>query len=479
MTIRTRRVVLLSLLGLSLICVNLYAGAAESYSSDSATSIVFSPLKGTPWVKECVARYPEISWLADDKVRKTGEGQAALHGSYSEQLYGRKYIEFDRTIMTIYCLKLFLDGGDEAYSVLTADQPEDIKLSKESFRTIHLQLHALLTSHWGGMSSLQMAQTMVAALVFGDMGKSQKARDLLGAYGAIASDHDDFYEQAMPLLEKYPELCRDFPSFAALPEAGKRLIIKVANLIHYGHVTHLEGGLEMFTKLKESAILSTDPVAFSFDLAIHICDVAGALGHVNKTSSLVYTEPTHQTMQRVGYTIRVLSDPRKGEIDVYNAYLSYCASSLGLNAKNRSHRILARIGALMRLRTPQEGKIIQVAMIKLIKSDPSMRHRIIAQVDQNNRPYRTPTYIPAVLVNLSNNPRLGMTKEERLAGAITEGLPFIVRVLERYKELLAKREIDPNIPLNLNKIAEAAKGPSSLLDKEFLIDKEGNVHLLI
>ncbi|MFI5334747.1 MAG: hypothetical protein ACHQT8_06275 [Chlamydiales bacterium] len=232
----------------------------------------------------------------------------------------------------------------------------------------------------------------------------------------------------------------------------------------------------MFNKLKESDIPSKDPIALSFDLFVHICDVAGALGHVNNQSSLVYTEPAHRAMQAMGDAVRVLSNSHKNELDAYNAYLGVRASWLGLDPNDSADRVLARIGAMLRLFTREEGIVLRKAIFEL---DPAMRDRIAAQLDVQPEAQigRTPTYMPAVLVNLSNNPQLGVTKDERLSKAITIGLPFITRVLERHKALLAKSEIDANVPLNFNKIAGVAKTSPESLNKAFYIDQEGCVHL--
>jgi hypothetical protein len=105
-------------------------------------------LEGKEWVEKGLQMYPEISWLADANVRKTEEGQASSQRSYSEQLLGKKFIEFDRTVMTIHCLKLILNGSDEAYQKFTMSQPEDMRLSKESFQTLHDQSIELLQSAW-------------------------------------------------------------------------------------------------------------------------------------------------------------------------------------------------------------------------------------------------------------------------------------------------------------------------------------------
>ena len=437
--------------------------------------VIFSDLEGKPWVENCVKEHPEILWLANANVRKTEEGQASLNAPYSVQLFGQKFIEFDRTLMTLRCLKLILDGNNQAYHDFTADQPKDVRLSKKSFQDLHIQGQQLLKSGWEGMSELQIAQAMETALILGDIGKSEKARELFKPYGISVPDHDDFYGEAMLILFEHPHLS---PSFAKLPNEAKNLLIKVANLAHYGHITHLEGSTSMFDKLRLSLVPSTDPVALSFDLFVHTCDVAGCLGHVNNKSSLIYTEPTHRAVQAMNDSVRVLSDPQKTSEDAYNAYLTTRANWLRLDPKNETDRVLARIGAMLRLFTPEEGAILKQAVASLSSDD---RDKVIAVLDiqKGNWLSRTPTYMPAVLVNLLNNPQLGKTKEERLSQAIAWGLPFICSALELHKLHLAKNEADPNIPLNFNKIAAVAKTTPALLVNACSIDHEGNVNLVI
>ncbi|MBX9744042.1 MAG: hypothetical protein K2X08_02390, partial [Chlamydiales bacterium] len=121
----------------------------------------------------------------------------------------------------------------------------------------------------------------------------------------------------------------------------------------------------------------------------------------------------------------------------------------------------------------EEGMVLRKAIAEL---DPAMQSRIAAQLDvQLKESGRTPTYMPAVLVNLANNPELGAAKEERLSKAITIGLPFITRVLEQHRELMAKGEIDSTIPLNFNAVAGVAKNSPYSLKGEFTINQEGSV----
>lgn len=446
----------------------LYAGQQESAPA------VLASLEGKAWVERSIQQHPEILWLADEGVRKTEEGKATGQGSYSEQLFGKKYVEFDRTIMTLQCLKWIIQGDEPSYQAFTAAQPKEARLSCESFQTLHLQAKRLLESGWGGLSPVQMAEAMETALVLGDMGKSEKARELFKKHHVLAPDHDDFYGDAMHyVIPKNPHLC---PSFARLAPAARTLIATVANLAHYGHITHLEGGSGMFYHLKRTGLPSEDPVALAFDLFVHTCDVAGALGHVNNQSSVVYTEPTHKAMQAMGRAVGVLCDASKTEKEAHDAYLQARASWLGLNTEIRSDRVLTRMGAMLRLFKPEEGGLLRQAMESL---DPKMREKIIAQFDdQASDPLllRTPTYMPAVLVNLSNNEKLGKTAQERLIKAITIGLPFLTAVLERHKELVASGAIRSDIPLCFNKAAGTAKtNPDLLSQGNFKIDAEGNV----
>jgi hypothetical protein len=182
-------------------------------------------------------------------------------------------------------------------------------------------------------------------------------------------------------------------------------------------------------------------------------------------------------MQEMAEAVRVLSDRGKTEWDAYNAYLQVRASWMGLNPKDSSERVLARIGAMLRLFTEEEGVVLRKAISEL---DETTRDRIALQLDAAQKIYcgRTPTYMPAVLINLFNNPQLGTCKEERLSKAITLGLPFIARVLEKHKEMVAKKEIDINIPLNFNETAGVAKTSPLHLTKDFTIDKEGGVHVV-
>lgn len=421
--------------------------------------------------RELVFLYPEILWLADAQVRATNEGSANEKNAYSEQLFGQKFIEFDRTLMTLHCLQLILQGDENAYLQFTHDQPEEGKLLPSSFSRLHARAEEFIESGYENLSKSEWISAMEAALVMGDIGKSEKARLFFKPYGASAPDHDDFHGEVMQILEIHPDLS---PTFNRLTSGAKKLLVETANLAHYGHITHLEGGPGMFSTLKASNLSSTPR---AFDFFIHLCDIAGALGHVNNRSSLVLTENTFLATDAVFEACMLLSNPEKNEKDAYLAYLKTRATLLGLDCENREDRVLTRAGAMLRLFTPEDGVFLKQAFYRL----PLYERSEISDLFDSSEAEefkRTPTYMPAVLVNLFNHPGFGSSKEERLAGAVTVGLPFLTAVLKSHRNAVKEGECDPNIPLNFNEAAGIAKvNPIALLNR-FDIDPEGNVRVV-
>lgn len=437
--------------------------------------LILNQKEGLDWVEECFSRYPELAWLADEQVRKTEEGQRSTsQKSYSEQLFSHSFIEFDRTLMTLHCMKLIVDGTENAYAQFVQAQTQATRLSKASFQQLHQQAKDLLNSHYQNLSELEIAHTLETALILGDIGKTAKARTLFKNYDVVAVDHDDFYGEAMHVLQEHPKLC---PSFYRLPEASKILLIKLANIAHYGHITHLEGSFSMFAKLKASELAARDPTALQIDLFVHLCDVAGALGHLNNRSSLAYTEETHKALQAMSKACFVLSNPSKKEEDAYQWYLTLRAQWLGLSVDKPIDRVLARVGAMLRLFEKSQGEILTNVLQQF---DSKTVQMVIAQFDPYSiDPYiKTATYMPAVLVNLANNKQLGLQDGLRLALAVKIGLPFIAHVLAKHQMDLANKLADPEIPLCFNFIAKIAKTHPWLIKADnFYIDQEGNVLL--
>lgn len=63
-------------------------------------------------IKLVVARYPEMTWLTGSvNATPEGKGTAIESKSISEQLFGQKHIEFDRTATGILLLKWIIEDN--------------------------------------------------------------------------------------------------------------------------------------------------------------------------------------------------------------------------------------------------------------------------------------------------------------------------------------------------------------------------------
>lgn len=426
------------------------------------------------WIGNIVNSFPELcEWLGNENVQITNEGVSSKDSSYSEQLFGKKYVEFDRSVLTLQCLDWFLsDNPKEAYKLFTQDQEEKAKLSYKSFLSIHELAKYLIDNNPLELSSSEMTHLMRAALVLGDLGKSDKAREQFDVSRKQVPDHDDCYRVVMNKLIDNPKLSK---TFNQLSKVAQQHLVDTAIDVHFGHITHLEGGPEMFSGLKNSKLTQFQ---LDFEFFIHFCDVSGALGHIKPYSSLVLTENTYQAMEANRKACSLLvGESSKTEKDAYDFYLAQRGNWLGLDHENLLERILIRMGAMMRLFSKEEGEILKKGIDALKEED---QKRLISYFNTTEvLTGRTPTYMPAVLVNLANNKTLGETPAERLECAIAIGLPVIGRALEMYKNYVDKGEIDEQVPLNFNPLAKIASGsPKDFETGELTIDTQGNVSLV-
>ncbi len=416
------------------------------------------------WVHEKIKAYPEISWLGGEGVRQTHDMQkGASEGdlkSPSFRLYGKKYPEFDRTILSLMCLNWFVKGDEDAYKAFTSAQKEPDKLSYESFSNLS-KLYDKLISSGVPLEDFEIA------LVLGDTGKTETARAYFKEI--TASDHDEFLKEA---LQRDAAL---FPSFKKLTPWGQEILPQISGIVHFGHFLHLEGGVEMLIPLLESHIIEQDPKALEFDFLVHIADVSGAGGHINPTCSIVMTENVYKALMAIDASLDLLKKEGTTVQDVLENYIKIRALWIDLKAKTAEERFLTRLGAMIRLYEKEDGQILKNAFKKI---DPTQQTLFVQMFDplSPDLPNITPTYIPAVFANLYNNKSLEDSKEERLSKTLELGLPFVARVLKMYQDHLLDGKMNIMDPLNFNDMARVAKEyPEALASISVFIDPENNV----
>jgi len=434
------------------------------HSHKEQSLAISHPAEDLAWIRKLLIEYQELSWLTKNDVHVTPENE--VHNpknSYSFKLFGANFPEFDRTIMTLNCLNLFLDGKYEDYLQLVYLQPEADRLEWKSFLDIQRNIHSIL-QNMDQAKQKETRKVLEIALILGDVVKTKNVEKLASQKGILISDYDCSYRL---ILTSCPEI---FPSYEKLSGYGKELLYKLSFQRCFGYIAHLESGAELFSLLKNGNLLTKDEEIFDLALFVYQCDVGGALGHVDAPSSIAYNEQSHLIANAVKEACLCLK--HQDESAAFERYLSIRADWLGFDITSPLNRVLARIGAMLRLTKPDEGKMLKESFLKLPPDDLSLI------VDAFNIPKgdiktKISMYIPAVLVNLSNNMMLGSKKKERLSQTIHIGLPFIAKVLNSYK--MSK---SPVKTLNFDEVAKVAREePTRLAKDHYSVDSFGHIIL--
>ncbi len=415
------------------------------------------------WVITKMRKYPELEWLLDTNVQHTQEGKSEqLTYSWSQKITGQHYPEFERTILSMLCLYLIADGSDEAYNRFTLLQNPEDKLSPDSFKQLHEFADNVLDA------TPYQLQAVEVNLLLGDLGKTQVARQRAKEFNISEPDHDRFLAAC---LKECPNI---FPTFSTLEPDIQFEIKNGAGLVHFGHMTHVEGGPSMLTQLKKSRVLD-DPTGFDFEILTHICDVSAARGHEDNRGSKVLTENTFRALENIKDALHYLSTHNEEETLKY--YLLARAKGLGLDEGQSPQLVLARLGAMIRLFSKEEGDALQKGYASLTNEQKELLNNELSPLI--HRDEMTPTYVPAVLVNLLNTYlKQGLSKDQAIQQCLQEGVTFIADVLQQYRSGRTGQPYNSTLILNFNKVAGQVRDkPEMLRNATFSIDKDGHVEI--
>ena len=412
-------------------------------------------------VRKLLFEYEELNWLTRNEVDVTPEnGINNPKSSYSFKLFGSNFPEFDRTVMSISCLNLFLDGKYEDYLEFVYLQSKGDRLEWKSFLDIQRNIRGVLDS-LSLKDITELRQVLETSLILNNIIKTKIAKDLAKERGIVLEDFDEAYRM---ILLNAPDI---FPSYQKLSLHGRDLFCKLSFQSCFGHIAHLEGGPELFTLLKKLDLFSQDSELFELELFLYQCNVGGALGHVDSHSSIAYNEQSHQIIEAIRDSCLLLKT--HDENSVFERYLTKRGDWLGFDIASPLNRVLARIGSMLRLTKLEEGKMLKDSFLRLAPEDLSLIVDVF-NVSKQSSKIKIPMHMPAVLVNLVNNEALGSEKQDRLLQSIHVGLPFIAKVLRSYKN-----ELNQKI-LNFDEIAKLAREePERLLKDDFTIDPNGHV----
>lgn len=196
-------------------------------------------------------------------------------------------------------------------------------------------------------------------------------------------------------------------------------------------------------------------------------------GHQNNQGSLLLTENVFNTFESVHASIDYLKIHTEGE--TLKFYLEKRAQKLQL--QDSTNLLLARFSLLMRLTTPEDGVLISEAYQKMPIENQALIESQFSPLMMRNE--RTPTYIPAFLMNLLSYYKVILDHKEAKIKTFQEGLLFVGTVLRDFRGKKANQPFNPNLSLNFNDVANMIKGFSDgktfSYEEDYMIDEKGVV----
>ncbi len=431
----------------------------------------------TGFAKEIREKYPELEYLANPNVSVTSEGAALIKENEPVLPSQQSYPEFDRSIQSLRSLHWIISDDDAAYGQFISSQDEP-KLSRASFKSLHDFYRNLEDTYISkGWKPGDLQRTLEVALVMGDFGKSDTLRDELRRYKITAVDHDDFYAQLM----QSGTALKEFKSFQALPEPAQELLKKTSDLAHFGHITHLEGGAQMFAGIEQSELLKSEPEAFDFAWLVYLFDVAGALGHIFKEGSKVLNQATFENRQLTYKACTLLlKEPNQNRQTAIHQLVNIRSTLLEIDRDSDldalDRQVLARLSAMLRVPPldKEKGKQLVEAYRSLNAELKIDVRRELSLAAADSLPL-TPTYVPAMLVNaVAHAQKTG----KDLRSALETSLTLLCKGLSLYRQGIKDRSISEDIRLDFNYLSGLISKGEHLDADQLRVDrKNGKVFI--
>jgi hypothetical protein len=402
-------------------------------------------------IRMSLVQYPEFAWLTG-KVNATPEGRATAEKgqSLSEQIFGEKHIEFDRTATGILLIKWILEGN---YDAFCRPQNGATKMTRENFNELRSYTRSILKTP-------EDIDAMITYMVINDLGKIKSiVSEIEKRAGIHDVDHDNLLLIA---LERHPDLS---PSFARLGSPVQQKMIRGLkpkfNIGQFIQAENLPASL--------SGLKGLDKESLDFYLLHAIADIGGAAGHVNWQGSVVMTNPTYEGFKAGVKAIEGLARGNS-EVEVYNEFLEAKGRAFNLDIGKKEERAIARLVAMLRI-SDMAGFI---RLKTVFASLPTNAKAILTKelnVNGTNDGFGTLLYYsPALLANA-----VGGAKNSNISSevALEAGLLTLARLYQDARLLIKSRQGNGVFTVLISKIAEMAKNPNDLLFKPIEIDMVG------
>jgi len=346
----------------------------------------------------------------------SASGNATSHNRPSMLLFGQNCDEIDRTITGVLCLKWVLTGD---YEHFTQGQDPKLRLSRASFQRFQELCQETLRTPEDMFG-------LLTATVVNDLGKdSTLAARVEQATG-------------IPMLKQNHDM--------VLFEAVKADLVSCMHELNPQQRDYLMVGLKMGCRLNLGQLVQAENVPGSLDVMIELkdhehafelkfleqlCDVAGALGHVDATCSKSMIEPVFQAFMTVHKVLSDILHDRSSLREAYDEVLTQRADFIEdagyrrLTVKSPEDRALLRLMTMGRTANKDQAAWFEDAFNSLA---PDIKENLVKGLSVDgwkDGKAILPYYVSAILQAGLHNTR------DESASAKSNALASMMRFLTR------------------------------------------------
>lgn len=313
---------------------------------------------------------PELKWLRGGSIHATPEGNDCEDK------------EFKRTWCSVELLNYVLEDNYDAFCEC---QPDDVRITKESFAEIRKFVKSVL-------KNADDEEAMEVYLVINDLGKVgdfvQKIKDEMGIESV---DHDVILYEG---LNCHPEFS---PTFTALSEKYQKLILAglKANF-NMGQFVQCENLPANLIPLKD-----IEKEARDFYMIHVLFDIAGAAGHVKSNGSLIVNEVY---WKRFSWALEAIEAFCRGEMTAKRAYEEYLIKTMEyfgiyVSLISEASMVIGKLCNLIRVTNHDEARQVEKAYYDLPEYTRANLEKEMTASGIDNDTAILLYYLPAMLQN--------------------------------------------------------------------------------
>ena len=382
-----------------------------------------------------ISEAPELNWLKTNSLSNaTPEGEATS---------GKEY---KRTRCSLELFDHVLFGNYDAFS---ACQPENVRITLESFNQIKTYVNSVLKTP-------DDEYAMRAFLVINDLGKVDDfVEKIAEKIGVLSVDHDKILYEG---LKAYPELS---PTFFSLSKKYQNIILRglstTFNMGQYVQCECLPANLV--------PLMNIDYETLNYYMIHVLFDISGAAGHVNGNGSLVCNE---LYWKKFSYALETILCMVKGQLDPEEAYAMYIESTMEIYKV--CNPVVAKLCNMMRLSNSKEAEQLELAFNNL---DDFTQNVLISELMKTgvNDTATLLYYAPATFQNALN-----YFKKNDSNNAIVKSFNLVSPVMAKiYKSIRSKINSNSGVTTVLiSDVAKVAIEPYNLQIEDWFIERVGD-----